>query len=196
VSHAEFKGKAGDTAAVRVAGSGATKVVAVVGLGEATAAGNGAEGKLGKALAALAKQHKSVGSMAVVLPAGAAPEKVAAALAGALYSDNRFRTGEGVGFKQQKADPRARGPKALLSNHAHANQRRTTQNGYMTGRARRGWGFRVGAAGAWGWRLRGRHRELRPSCRGRCFGTPCRRIHLARCPRLCRIWRLEYTAVE
>jgi len=84
-------------ATVRLAG-GATKVAALVGIGAPPAAPSGSsggvEGSLGKAMAKLAKSHKTTESMAVVLPDRASPEKVAAAMASALYVDNRFRTGK------------------------------------------------------------------------------------------------------
>jgi len=86
-------------ATIRVAGAG-TKVAALVGVGAPSTSGSsgsgGVEGSLGKAMAKLAKSHKTTETMAVVLPDATSPEKVAAAMASALYVDNRFRTGKYV----------------------------------------------------------------------------------------------------
>lgn len=103
VSGAEFSGGAGKSEAVRLHGA-PVGIVAVTGLGPAPAAGTAAAAattaiasghQLGAALAALAKAHKTVRSVGVVLPpeSGSAASVVAGLLE-AMYSDNRFRTGE------------------------------------------------------------------------------------------------------
>eukprot|EP00613_Pedinella_sp_CCMP2098_P009935 CAMPEP_0171656096 /NCGR_PEP_ID=MMETSP0990-20121206/41348_1 /TAXON_ID=483369 /ORGANISM="non described non described, Strain CCMP2098" /LENGTH=576 /DNA_ID=CAMNT_0012236445 /DNA_START=119 /DNA_END=1849 /DNA_ORIENTATION=+ len=100
VSAAEFSGKAGEHASVRLQKG---RKIAVVGLGPkesssssdaAAAAGANAKG-LGAALAKLAHAEKPV-SMAVALPDGFKVGDVAEGFAGGLYVDNRFRTGDNV----------------------------------------------------------------------------------------------------